>query len=119
GMAANGNVSGLAAPGGPVTGSPPMYVICHVIVNVTHHVIVDPEGGPPQSAAGCQSTGGGSEPCLMMLAYTLSSASLNGPARPSGSPSKNRRRTSPTCPAAASSRARHPRAVRVTSVTRL
>src|SRR6476646_3623032 len=84
-MAANGNVSGLAAPGGPVTGSPPMYVICHVIVNVTHHVIVDPEGGPPQSAAGCQSTGGGSEPCLMMLAYTLSNASLNGPARPSGS----------------------------------
>jgi len=29
-MAANGNVSGLAAPGGPVTGSQPMYVICHV-----------------------------------------------------------------------------------------
>ncbi len=58
--------------------------------------------GPGQSSAGCQSTGGGSEPCLMMLAYTLSSASLSGPTRPSGSPSKNRRRTRSTCPAAAS-----------------
>jgi hypothetical protein len=58
--------------------------------------------GPCQSSAGCQSTGGGSEPCLMMLAYTLSSASLSGATRPSGSSSKNRRRTSSTCPAAAS-----------------
>jgi hypothetical protein len=58
--------------------------------------------GPCQSSAGCQSTGGGSEPCLMMLAYTLSSASLSGPTRPSGSSSKNRRRTSSTCPGAAS-----------------
>jgi len=59
--------------------------------------------GPRQSSAGCQSTGGGSEPCLMMLAYTLSSASLSGPTRPSGSPPKNRRRTRSTCPGAASS----------------
>ena len=58
--------------------------------------------GPCQSSAGCQSTGGGSEPCLMMLAYTLSSASLSGPTRPSGSPSKTRRRTRSTCPGAAS-----------------
>jgi hypothetical protein len=56
-----------------------------------------------QSSAGCQSTGGGSEPCLMMLAYTPSSASLSGPTRPSGSPPKNRRRTRSTCPGAASS----------------
>ena len=26
------------------------------------------QAGPRQSSAGCQSTGGGSEPCLMMLA---------------------------------------------------
>ena len=51
------------------------------------------EAGPGQSSAGCQSTGGGSEPCLMMLAYTLSSAWLSGPTRPAGSPPKNRRRT--------------------------
>jgi hypothetical protein len=47
-MAANGNVSVLSSgvsPGRPVTDSPSMYVICHVIVNVTYHVIIDPEGG--------------------------------------------------------------------------
>jgi hypothetical protein len=52
-------------------------------------------------------------------AYTLSRASLSGPARPGGSPPKNRRRTRSTCPGAASCRACRPRAVRVTSVTRL
>src|SRR6185312_2614100 len=43
-----------ADPGGPVIGSLPVYVICHVIVNVTYHVIVEAEGGrragPPELA---------------------------------------------------------------------
>ena len=52
-MAANGNVSVLSpgvSPGRPVTDSPPMYVICHVIVNVTHHVII--EGGRWKAVGG-------------------------------------------------------------------
>src|SRR5260370_19550437 len=59
--------------------------------------------GPCQSSAGCQSTGGGSEPCLMMLAYTPSSASLSGPTSPAASPPKNRRPTTSPCPRAPSS----------------
>jgi hypothetical protein len=118
-------------PRRPVTFSLAMYVIYHVTVNMICHVIVSSgtrpalpgclagarhghgsclpardrggRAGPRQSPAGCQSTGGGSEPCLMMLAYTPSSASLSGPTRPAGSPSKNRRRTRSTCPGAASS----------------
>src|SRR5262249_49783106 len=46
------------------------------------------QGEACQPSAGCQSTGGGSDPRSMMFAYTLSSASLSGPTRPSGSPPK-------------------------------
>jgi hypothetical protein len=54
-MAANGNVSVLSpgvSPGRPITDSPPMYVICHVIVNVTNHVIIDPEDGRRKAVGG-------------------------------------------------------------------
>jgi len=38
------SVISRADAAGRSPGFSPTYVICHVIVNVTHHVIIDPEG---------------------------------------------------------------------------